>query len=202
MAAPIPRAAQPSELRALQEEIESFIRAQPHSVVAEDETIQFGLTAAEWLVTVEFDKLLFEVWNADRSIARRVEEIAYRDRGRLGLFVRRSAGKASSTLEIRDMGMSSRPTTGEARSSYQSQLAAMLGKQIPGWKFERVSHRTDREHTFSGLYTRGVARNQRLGLSGTFARRSAGRGRRIARPRRDLARLAEEPRWENRRQRS
>jgi hypothetical protein len=154
----MPGEAPPSDLRKLQEEIEGFIRAQPRPVVAEDEALLFDLKAASWRLSVEFDKLILEIWNADRSLARRVEEIAYRDRGRLGLFVRKSAGKASSTLEIRDLALAVRPRAGQGRGSFQSHLLAMLGKQYPGWKFERVSHRTDREHAFSGLYTRGVAR--------------------------------------------
>jgi hypothetical protein len=147
-----------SDLRNLQEEIENFIRAQSRPAVAEDEAVLFDLTAASWRLNVAFDKLIFEIWNASRSLARRVEDVAYRDRGRLGLYVRKSAGKATSTLEIRDLAVAPRPATGEARGSYQAQLLAMLGRQFPGWKFERVSHRTDREHAFSGLYTRGVAR--------------------------------------------
>lgn len=154
----MPRAAESPQLRKLQDEIERFIRAQRRPVIAEGDVELFDLTAASWRLTIEFDKLLFEIWNPSRSIARRVEEIAYRDGTRLGLFVRRAAGKSTSTLEIRDLAIASRPAAGKARGTYQSQLVAMLAKEYPGWKFERVSHRTHREHTFSGLYTRGVAR--------------------------------------------
>ena len=154
----MPRAAEPADLRKLQDEIESFIRAQHHPLIAEDEVELFDLTAASWRLTIEFDKLLFEIWNPARSIVRRVEDIAYRDRDRLGLFVRKAAGKGTSTLEVRGLLLASRPAAGKTRGTYQSQLLAMLGKEYAGWKFERVSHRTDREHSFSGLYTRGLAR--------------------------------------------
>ncbi len=114
----MPGAAQPPDLRQLQEEIEDFIRSHSHPVVSEDEAVLFDLKSAGWRLTAEYDKLLFEVWNPDRSVARRVEAIVCRDHGRLGLFVRKSAGKAASTLEIRDMMLASRPAAGKARGSY------------------------------------------------------------------------------------
>lgn len=154
----MPGAAESTKLRKLQDEIESFVRTQAHPVLAEDDAILFDLTAASWRLTIEHEKLLLEIWNPARSIARRVEEIAYQDRGRLGLFVRKSAGKGTTTLEIREMRTVTQPPAGQGRATFERQFLAMLAKEYPGWKFERVSHRTDREHSFSGLYTRGLAR--------------------------------------------
>ena len=154
----MPRAAKDLKLRRLQDEIESFVRAQTHPVLAEDDAILFDLTASSWRLTVEYQKLLFEVWNPARSVARRVEEIAYRDRGRLGLFVRKAAGKGTTTLEIREAETTTRVAAGRGRGTFQRQLLATLAKEYPGWKFERVSHSTDREHSFSSHYTRGLAR--------------------------------------------
>ncbi|MBI4164316.1 MAG: hypothetical protein HY508_01120, partial [Acidobacteria bacterium] len=154
----MPRAADYAELQKLQNEIESFIKAQLHPVLAEDDAEIFDLTAASWRLTIEYDKVLLEVWNSARSIARRVEEVAYRDRGRLGLFVRRAAGKSAATIEIREMKAGARPAPAKARTTFQHQLLAMLGKEHPGWKFERVGHHTDREYSFSAHYTRGLAR--------------------------------------------
>lgn len=154
----MPGAAESTKLRKLQDEIESFVRTQAHPVLAEDGAILFDLTAASWRLTIEHEKLLLEIWNPARSIARRVEEIAYQDRGRLGLFVRKAAGKGTTTLEIREMRTVTQPRAGQGRATFERQFLAMLAKEYPGWKFERVSHRTDREHSFSAHYTRGRAR--------------------------------------------
>ncbi len=63
------------------------------------------------------------------------------------------------------------------RAAFERELTAMLAREFPGWRLERVTHRSDRERTFSGCYTRGWASRGReawafLGLSeleGAFA---------------------------------
>ena len=71
----------------------------------------------------------------------------------------------------------------------------MLARDYRGWKFERVSNRSDREHSFSAWYTRGLATQGRsawafLGLERGGRRR---RRRRRSGIRPDLARLAAQP---------
>ena len=56
------------------------------------------------------------------------------------------------------------------RTGFRQQLTALLEREYRGWKFERVSNRSDREHSFSAWYTRGMATQGRsawafLGLS-------------------------------------
>jgi hypothetical protein len=155
----MPASRQLDLLRALQSEIESFLQTLRHPVVVEDAIELFDLTAASWRLKVDFGKLLLEVWNPARSIVRRVEEVAYRDRGRLGLFVRKPGGRESGTLELRDLERAAAsPARGDIRARFRREVAAMLASEFPGWRLERVSNRSDREHSFSALYTRGLAR--------------------------------------------
>lgn len=159
-----------SSLRELQKEIESFVRSLRRPVVVEDEEELFDLTAARWKFSVEFGKLLFEAWNDARSIGRRVEEIAYRDQNRLGLFVRKPGGRETSTIELRELEPA-RPAGGRGKASGEPrppsrarsrrELMALLERDYRGWKFERVSNRSDREFSFSTWYTRGLARQGR-----------------------------------------
>ena len=165
---PSPR--EPEFQRKVQREIEDFLHSLERPVLIEDEVELFDLTAARWRLAVEFGKLLFEVWNPSRSIARRVEEIAYRDRGRLGLFVRKPGGRETSTLELRSLESPERAERAEGRARFRKQLLGILTRQFSGTRFERVSNRSDREHSFSTWYTRGWARQGRtawafLGLS-------------------------------------
>ena len=146
----------------LRDEIELFINSLRHPVLVEDEAELFDLSASEWRLTVEFGKLIFSAWNASRSLSRRVEDIAFRDSERLGLFARKAAGREAVTLEIREAHCARQPRDKAAgRESFQKRLLGMLSRQYPGWSFERVSHRSDREHSFSAWYTRGVARQGR-----------------------------------------
>ncbi len=153
----------------LQSGIQRWIASLHHPVVVENDEELFDLTAARWKLSVEFGKLLFEVWNDARSIGRRVEEIAYRDAGRLGLFVRKPGGRETNTLELRELepvhgkrskkaGAAAKPP---ARARSRGQFTSLLARQYPGWKFERVSNHSDREFSFSTWYTRGLARQGR-----------------------------------------
>lgn len=148
-------------LQKLQGEIEAFIYSLEHPIVVEDETDLFDLTAAKWRLSVEFGKLLLEVWNPARSISRRVEEVAYRDRGRMGLFVRKAGGRETGTLEFRELHRGEHTRRPLDRARAQRELLNVLEREFPGRRFERVGHRSDREHAFSAWYTRGIARQGR-----------------------------------------
>jgi hypothetical protein len=156
----MPTPGENESLHKLREEIELFIKALHHPVVVEDEVELFDLSTSEWRLTVEFGKLIFAAWNAVRAVRRRIEDVAYRDSERLGLFARKAGGRETITLEFREADRGVRQPTDKApgRETFQKQLLAMLSRQYPGWRFERVSHRSDREHSFSAWYTRGVAR--------------------------------------------
>jgi hypothetical protein len=158
----MPTSGESESLQKLRDEIELFIKSLRHPLLVEDEAELFDLSASEWRLTVEFGKVLFAAWNPARSLSRRVEDIAYRDSERLGLFARKVAGRETVTLEIREAHCTRQPTDKAAgRESFQKQLLALLSRQYPGWSLERVSHRSDREHSFSAWYTRGVARQGR-----------------------------------------
>jgi len=152
-------------LRALQKEIETFIRSLAHPVVVEDEAELFDLTSAGWRVSIQFDKLLFEAWNTSRTVARRVEEAAYRDGEKLGVFARKPHARETSVLEFRELHSERREGKGAGRSAYRQAFVAMLQQEFQGWRLESVSNRSDREHSFSTWYTRGLARQGRTGCA-------------------------------------
>lgn len=151
--------------RALQHEVETFIQSLAHPVVVEDEVELFDLTAASWQLSVQFDKLLFEAWNPARTLARRVEEVAYRDGDRLGIFVRKPHARETSVVEFRELHPKQRAGRGRERSAFKQEFVAMLKRELQGWRLERVSNRSDREHSFSTWYTRGLARQGRTGCA-------------------------------------
>src|SRR5271169_4305484 len=132
----------PDLLLEMQREIEALVHSLAHPIVVEDEVELFDLTAARWKLTVEFGKLLFEAWNAERSIARRVEAISFRDRGRLGVFVRKPGGRETGTLEFRELEVAEKPSASRVanRARFRKEFVALLKREYPGWKFEHVSN--------------------------------------------------------------
>jgi len=159
----MPPPPEPEPLRELQTEIEAFVRLLRHPILVEGDVELLDLTAANWRLTVEFGKLILSAWNSARSISRRVEEVAYRDREHLGIFVRKPGGRESATLEFRELRPSATVTRTAGRAGFRQQFLAMLQRQYRGWKFDRVSNRSDREHSFSAWYTRGVASHGHTG---------------------------------------
>jgi hypothetical protein len=148
---------QPEPLRELQSEIEALLQQLHHPVLVENEVELMDLTAAHWRLTIEFGKLIFSAWNSIRSFSRRVEALAYHDRDRFGIFVRKPGGRETTTLEFRELSAPAAVGRASGRTGFRQQLTALLERQYRGWKFERVSNRSDREHSFSAWYTRGMA---------------------------------------------
>jgi hypothetical protein len=166
----MPASAQDDSLHHLQSEIESLLRQLRHPVLVENAVELMDLTAAQWRLTIEFGKLIFSAWNSAKTFSRRVEDVAYRDRDRFGIFVRKSGGRETATLEFRELHAPATSNRTANRSGFRQQLLAMLERDYRGWKFARVGNRSDREHSFSAWYTRGVATQGRsawafLGLS-------------------------------------
>ena len=153
-----------NSLGQLQGEVEAFLRSLSHPIVLEDQAESLDLTVHHWRLAIEFGKLVFEAWTPGRSLVRRVEGVAYRDRARLGLFVRRPGGRETATLEFResaDRGGVDSAARPRDREGFRQALVAMLEREFPGWRLERVSNRSDREFSFSAWYTRGWVRRAR-----------------------------------------
>lgn len=143
--------------------IEEFLNSAENLALFEDETKVLDLVDHQWRLSAEFNKLLLEIWNANRSFVWRIEEITYYNGGRLTLSVRKPGGHGTASLELREANESPPASNAEARSVFERDLITFLQRQYPGWKFERVSRRSDRERTFSAWYTRGFARRGRAG---------------------------------------
>ena len=153
-----------NQLEALRGRAVGFLESLRHPILFEDGAEVFDLTAARWKFSIEFGRLLLEVWNPNRSIGRRVEDIAYTDRDRMGLFVRKPGARQTTTLEFRELQLAGRRREpAAARAEARDALAQLLGRAFREWKIERLSNRSDREHSFSAWYVRGLARRGRSG---------------------------------------
>lgn len=184
----------------LREEIFAFVCALRQPVLIADDGSIFSLAslavreseplAADALqvrLEVEFGKLLLEVWGAGRSLVRRVESVERqgsrlivqaRKRGEWGPAVRLEVRGGEDTGPGDSVCRAHVPVTvdrwagrhAEDRDEFERLLLTMLSREYPGLRFERVTHRSDRQRAFSGCYTRGWARRGReawafLGLS-------------------------------------
>ncbi len=144
-------------------EVEDFIRAANQPMLAESESLLLDLADHRWQISIQFGKLLLEVWTSGHSLAWRVDEVAYRDQGRLGLFVYRPGAHRVSALELRDSVRDAQDLKERPRDAFRRDLQAFLKVKFPDWSLEQVSNRSDREHSFSAWYSRGLARRGNAG---------------------------------------
>ena len=93
-------------------------------MLVENQVELMDLTAAHWRLTVEFGKLIFSAWNSGRSFSRRVEEMAYRDRDRFGIFVRKPGGRETTTLEFRELRAPAGVGRAAGRTGFRQQFTA------------------------------------------------------------------------------
>jgi hypothetical protein len=154
----MPASCQTKDLSALHGEIESLLTELRHPILVEDEVPLMDLATAEWRLAPEFGKLIFTAWNGRKSIARRVEAIADLDWNRVRMLVRRRGANEATSLEIREQPVADSITRNEGRGWYRHRLLKFLEREYRGWKFGRVTNYSDREHSLSCWYTRGLAR--------------------------------------------
>lgn len=160
----------------LREQILNFVGTLRHPVLLEGSALLFDLAENNWRVELKFGRALLEVWGEGRSIVRRVEA-AEQKGNRLRLLARRPGSGALVSLEMCESGEAPRPgchgSEGQSgqdaavirareRDAFEQQLLAAIAREFPGLSLERVSHRSNREHSFSACYTRGIARQGNL----------------------------------------
>jgi hypothetical protein len=156
-------AADQGSLERLKQELEEYIRSATRPVLVDGGGPPLQLAAHEWQLTIQFGKLVLEVWDSEHSFVWRVDELAYRHNGCLGLSVHRSGAHQVNMLELRESSQRMLLTADESRSAFRQELVASLKSTFPEWKLERVASRSDRERSFSTWYTRGVLRRGHVG---------------------------------------
>lgn len=141
----------------VQQEISDFIHSLQHPIIAQDGIETFDLLESRWRLEVQFGKLLLTVGNGTRSTTRRIEEITHRDTAQLGVRAWRQGNRNSFVLEFRERPRNPAEVRAVARGQFREKLLSMLGREFRGWKVERTSQRSDRAHSLSSWYVRGVA---------------------------------------------
>ncbi len=148
-------------LFSIQTEIQGFLETLEKPAISEEDFGTLDLSHSEWRLSIEYGKLIFEAWNAARSFHRRIEGISYRDRGRLGVLVRKPGGRETAILEFHGAGTAPAGRVMASPADFLRQVEAVLRREYPGWVFSRFTNRTDREHSFSSWYVRGYAKRGR-----------------------------------------
>jgi len=95
------------------------------------------------------------LWSSERNLVRRVLRVAERSEGRLLIEVQRFGRAKPGTLEFLAV-QRERPARSVSRAGFRARFRQLLTQQFPGEQIDRLLTSPDREHSFSGCYTRGL----------------------------------------------
>src|SRR3954470_13312382 len=138
----------PESPQALARAITDFLADLPAAVVLEDGLVIFDLACAKYSLTTEQNKCLLHLWSEERNVVRRVESAELR-KGELHLHVRKFGQAKPTRLElVRERDQRSPSAKKSSRATYQRFLSAVLQREFPGYKVERLSSAPDLEHSF------------------------------------------------------
>ncbi len=127
----------------------------------EDGLVSFDLASAKFSISTENDKCLLHLWSEERNIVRRVEA-ASQKKDSLCLEVRKFGQARASAIEIcRERDRRSPSAKRACRAAYQRFLAAVLQREFPGHKIEKLTSSPDLEHSFGPGYVRCILRRGR-----------------------------------------
>lgn len=141
--------------------IEDFLAESHDAVVIEDGLVAFDLAAAKFSISTEQNKCLLHLWSGERNIVRRVED-AQLKKDSLQLKVRKFGQARPTTIEIcRERDRRSPSAKRAARAAYQRFLSAVLQREFPGHKIEKLTSSADLKHSFGPAYARCILRKGR-----------------------------------------
>jgi hypothetical protein len=98
---------------------------------------------------------LVHMWSAERNLVRRVLRVAELAPGRINLEVQRFGRPKPGRLELLSTD-SPRPVGRLTREKFRARFRRLLEEQFPDGCVEALMAAPDLQHSFSGLYTRGL----------------------------------------------
>jgi hypothetical protein len=100
-------------------------------------------------------EMLVHLWSESRNLVRRVTGVSRLDPGRIVMEVQRCGRSKPGRLEfVARQGL--RPEARISRQQFRARFGRMLAEQFPDAQIDSLTAAANLEHSFSGLYTRGM----------------------------------------------
>lgn len=149
-------------LNRILEATQAFLRSSRQPVLIEPGEEPLELAPENFCLVLRQGRLLFQAWDRERMIVRRLVALNRQERGRLELGVERF-GKRPGAILLYDQarGLSPERRRG-VRLVFRELFRRSLRRQFPGWRLADLSTEADLEHSLSpsfprALLTRGAA---------------------------------------------
>lgn len=141
------------ELSLVLKELCSGARVEVH----EDGELLAELNDLHFEVRKQGKHTLLHLWSEERNLVRRVMRVAEKSEGRLLLEVQRFGRSKPGRLEFL-VPERARPGSRLTREKFRARFRRLLAETFPDEEIESLSSGPDLEHSFSGVYTRGLLR--------------------------------------------
>ncbi len=146
------------------EAIERFLRSSGQPVFIEPGEDPYPLQPGRFAIDQRGERLLFQVWDERRNLARHVTGIVEERPGRLVLAVEKFA-RRTGTVELIDTARPSARSSvlRSSRRSFREEFRRYLRRQFPGWRIVEVTTEPDLEHSLSPAYSRAFLKQGGVG---------------------------------------
>lgn len=146
------------------ETIERFLAASAQPVFIEPGEDPYPLHPDRFAIEWQGGRLVFQVWDERRNLARRVIGIEEEKPGRLTLTVEKFARRTGSVQLIDTARPAAQGVTRRsARQSFREEFRRYLRRQFPGWRIGEVTTEADLEHSLSPAYSRAFLKQGGVG---------------------------------------
>jgi len=135
--------------------IHAFIKTCLLPAVVEPGEMPILLESDNYTLDLQYGRIQFHAWNEERSLARRLGDIASSSNGKLVVVTERF-GARRGELTFVDLArkQSDQVFRQGARGVLRDLLGRFLARQFPGWRVAALSTGPDLEHTLSPVFAR------------------------------------------------
>lgn len=115
------------------------------------------LTAGSFDLEPRGTRLIFQAWNTERHLTRRIASVLSSENGRLTLGIEKFAGRTGE-MQLVDLA---HPRTREwerrgSRKVFRERFRHMLSRELPAWRIAELTTEPDLKNTLSPVYPRAL----------------------------------------------
>ncbi|MCX6623544.1 MAG: hypothetical protein NTY38_21260, partial [Acidobacteria bacterium] len=139
----------------LLETIQSFLTSCKEPVFLEEGEEPMALHAANHALEERNGRVTIQVWDAGRSVVRRIVSITGQRPGRLDLVIQKFGARTGSMTLFDSARTKNRITQLQGgRRSFREHFRRFLRRQFTGWTLVELSTETDLQNSLSPQYSR------------------------------------------------
>ncbi|MGE5648114.1 MAG: hypothetical protein ACM336_20240 [Acidobacteriota bacterium] len=154
---------------AAESSVRRFLAAARHPVLLEPGEEQFPLADSTYSIEWRGSRLLLQVWDDTRNLARRITGLREERPGRLELAVERFGGRPGRVFLL-DLG---RVSPAEERKGerlvWREEFRRSLHRQFPDWRLAELSAEANLEESLSPAYPRALIRKGAAGWAALWS---------------------------------